>query len=70
MQSRLRAWAQLVRIPNTLTACADVLAGFTLVAGQWWTVTGITLPLVIVSIASICLYWAGMVLNDVNDIEI
>ena len=70
MHPQLRAWAQLVRIPNTLTACADVLAGFTIVAGAWWHISGIALALVALSIASICLYWAGMVLNDVNDIDI
>ena len=76
MQPQLRAWAQLVRIPNTLTACADVLAGFTLVAGSWSnlggiapSLGGIAPSLLVLSIASICQYWAGMVLNDVNDVE-
>lgn len=68
MHPQLRAWAQLVRIPNTLTACADVLAGFTLAAGPWWLISGIAPVLVIAALASICLYWAGMVLNDVNDV--
>ena len=70
MHPQLRAWAQLVRVPNTLTACADVLAGFTLVAGAWWQIPGIATSLILVSVASICLYWAGMVLNDVNDVEV
>lgn len=69
MHPQLRAWAQLIRVPNTLTACADVLAGFTLVAGSWYQLAGIAPSLVGISIASICLYWAGMVLNDVNDVE-
>ena len=68
MHSQLRAWAQLVRIPNTLTACADVLAGFTLAVGAWWQISGISPSLVVASVSSICLYWAGMVLNDVHDL--
>ena len=67
MHSQFRAWAQLVRIPNTLTACADVLAGFTLAMGAWWQISGIAASLVMASLASICLYWAGMILNDVHD---
>jgi len=69
MHPQLRAWAQLVRVPNTLTACADVIAGFTLAAGSWWLILGIGPSLSLASLASICLYWAGMVLNDVNDVE-
>ncbi len=68
MHPQLRAWAQLVRVPNTLTACADVLAGFTLATGAWWQITGIVPSIVVAAIASICLYWAGMVLNDVHDL--
>ena len=59
-------WAQLVRIPNTLTACADALAGFALGAGVW--TSEYSFALVLISLASISLYWAGMMLNDVNDI--
>ncbi len=68
MHPQLRAWAQLVRVPNTLTACADVLAGFTLAAGAWWQINGILPSIVVAAFASICLYWAGMVLNDVHDL--
>lgn len=60
-------WAQLVRIPNTLTACADALAGFSLGAGLW--TSEYSIGLICISVASISLYWAGMVLNDVNDVE-
>ncbi len=69
MHPQLRAWAQLVRVPNTLTACADVIAGFTLSTGAWWLVDDIGSSMLLASLASVCLYWAGMVLNDVNDIE-
>lgn len=69
MHTRIRAWAQLVRVPNTLTACADVLAGFSIAVGPWFAIAGIAVSLLLMCSASVCLYWAGMVLNDVHDIE-
>ncbi len=69
MHPKLRAWAQLVRVPNTLTSCADVLAGFVLAVGIGWQFESVGPPMLVISLASICLYWAGMVLNDVHDIE-
>lgn len=69
MHTRIRAWAQLVRVPNTLTACADVLAGFSIAVGPWFAIHGIAVSLLLMCSASVCLYWAGMVLNDVHDIE-
>lgn len=69
MHPQLRAWAQLVRVPNTLTSCADVLAGFVLAVGIGWRFESVGPSLLVISLASICLYWAGMVLNDVHDIE-
>lgn len=65
----LKAWAQLVRLPNCFTAPADVIAGAAL-AG-WFTedhpdrIEHILLSCV----ASVCFYAAGMVTNDLADIE-
>jgi 4-hydroxybenzoate polyprenyltransferase len=63
--SRLLAWLQLMRLPNVFTAMADVLMGF------WFTQPTLspigTLCLFLAS--SACLYTAGMVLNDVYDLE-
>jgi 4-hydroxybenzoate polyprenyltransferase len=70
MHPKVKAWGQLLRIPNTLTASADVLAGFSMAAGGWFSHEGVWLPLTLVATASIFLYWAGMVLNDVHDVEI
>lgn len=63
--SPLLAWLRLFRIPNVFTALADVLMGFAIVhqSFQPWQ------PLVALLIASACLYTAGMVLNDVFDVE-
>ena len=63
--SPIRAWAQLVRLPNVFTVIADVGAAFLLVAGG-------PQPegrFVVVVLAGIALYWAGMILNDVFDVE-
>lgn len=69
MVPTLLAWLRLLRLPNHATAVADVLAGFLICSGpralDWppaagWLAIG----------ASLCFYAAGMVLNDVFDIEI
>ena len=77
MIDSLLAWLRLLRLPNHATAVADVLAGFLIVshtrsafpqAGNaidwpapalWWAI-----------LASLGFYGAGMVLNDVFDLEI
>lgn len=69
MHPKLKAWAQLIRIPNTLTACADSLAGFSIAAGSWFQYESIWGSLLLLSLGSICLYWAGMILNDVHDVD-
>ena len=63
--SRLRAWLELLRLPNVFTAVADVMMGF--------LVTHATLrpasEFALLVAASCCLYLAGMVLNVVFDVE-
>lgn len=64
MSGRLKAWGMLVRLPNTTTVIADVLAGWLLVSGDWlppWKI-------VLAAAAVVALYWAGMIFNDVADI--
>jgi len=58
-------WAQLVRVPNVFTVVADVTMGFLFVRESLRPFTLYLLAL----FASIALYWAGMVLNDVCDYE-
>jgi 4-hydroxybenzoate polyprenyltransferase len=65
----LLAWLQLLRLPNHATAVADVLAGYLIAshtkllgwppAPLWWAVA-----------AGLFFYAAGMVLNDVFDLEL
>jgi hypothetical protein len=60
------AWAQLLRLPNLVTAMADVGAGMSLASGVlpgWGTVAALLT-------ASVSLYGGGIVLNDVFDVEV
>ncbi len=61
--SRFRAWTQLVRVAALPTALADVWLGAT-VTDQFrnWDIVGL-------SCVSLALYAAGMILNDVHDVE-
>lgn len=63
MPSKLRAYLQLVRLPNLFTAAADIFAGFFYCGGQLenWPI------LLRLSLASMCLYAGGVALNDVCD---
>ena len=63
--SPLKAWAQLVRLPNVFTVLADVSAAFLLVSHG---AEPLTRFLVIVA-SGVAFYWAGMVLNDVFDVD-
>jgi 4-hydroxybenzoate polyprenyltransferase len=63
--NRLRAYAQLVRLPNVFTAPADVLMA-ALVSGALPAAWGAVL---LVAAASVFLYSGGMVWNDYFDLE-
>jgi 4-hydroxybenzoate polyprenyltransferase len=63
------AWLRLVRLPNHATAVADVLAGYLVVSQARvleWPPAACWLAIA----ASLAFYAAGMVLNDVYDLEI
>jgi len=60
------AWLRLMRLPNVFTAIADVAMGYLFVHGKF--VDPAKLACLIA--ASALLYTAGMVLNDVFDIEV
>jgi 4-hydroxybenzoate polyprenyltransferase len=60
------AWLQLLRLPAVFTAAADILLGFLITYDPHavrWHLLGLLLG------ASALLYWSGMVLNDVCDVE-
>lgn len=56
---------QLIRLPNVFTVLADVGAAFLLVAGGPTPVA----RLLLILLSGVSLYWAGMILNDVFDVE-
>lgn len=62
--STLRAYAQLVRLPNVFTAMADI--GLAALASQ--ALPGQWLAFALLLLASSCLYCGGMVWNDFFDI--
>ncbi len=64
--SRVRAYLQLVRLPNIFTALADIFAGYWLVSES----LNISPRLAGLLICSACLYAAGIVMNDLADIHI
>lgn len=65
--ARLIDYARLLRIPNVFTAWADIGMGLAFVG---WPIHKNPLAAIALGLASGLLYLAGMVLNDVFDIEI
>jgi 4-hydroxybenzoate polyprenyltransferase len=64
--SGIMAWLRLLRISNVPTAISNILMAFLLVHQSWSPGS----ELVFLILASSSLYLAGMVLNDVFDLEI
>jgi len=64
--SKLLSYLRLLRAPNVFTAAADVVMGFVFVN----TSNASWIPLACLLGASCLLYTAGMVLNDVFDVEV
>lgn len=65
-EGRWLAWWQLLRAANVFTAASNVIAGFLIVQGGWTP----SWPLAALIAASVCLYEAGMALNDVFDAKL
>lgn len=64
---RVRTYLELVRLPNLFTAVGDIVAGYLIVS------RGLTVSwrdLIILALASVCLYAGGVVLNDYFDRDI
>jgi len=65
VKGKLRAYLELVRLPNLFTAAADIVAAYFYSHGAWsWT-----LDATLLVAASICLYAGGVALNDVCDVR-
>ncbi|HBE68840.1 MAG TPA: hypothetical protein DDW52_11900 [Planctomycetaceae bacterium] len=61
----LNDWIQLVRLPTAFTLLSNCLAAAIVAGTLWWPLTAL-LPAIF---ASLLAYWAGMILNDVVDLE-
>jgi 4-hydroxybenzoate polyprenyltransferase len=70
--NQIKAYAQLLRIPNVFTAWADVMLGVLaacLGPGPRWATTDDIIKLVFgLGAISTCMYVAGMILNDCFDV--
>jgi 4-hydroxybenzoate polyprenyltransferase len=67
--NRLAAWWQILRAGNSFTAASNVVAGAAVAGGFDAGAEESWLPLILLIVASVMLYEAGMVLNDRFDIE-
>jgi 4-hydroxybenzoate polyprenyltransferase len=68
-RGKIRAWFELVRLPNVFTALADILLGYFFTHAMYAVTEGWpTLALLLVSSATI--YTAGMALNDYFDRDV
>lgn len=63
---QLKAFFELLRLPNVFTAVADVMMGFLVVQGMFEPAASLGLLVA----TSCCLYLAGMVFNDLFDARI
>lgn len=66
MSEKLRAYLQLLRLSNVLTAVADVWMGIVVATGSLHP----PLTCVLLTATSVLLYLSGMVLNDVHDVNV
>jgi len=72
----MSAWAALLRLPNLLTVPGDVFAGAALsllglfAAGTAPDFSAFALPVVLCAVSSLCMYSAGVALNDFADRDI
>ena len=62
---KLRDWVQLIRLPTSFTLISNVIAAAVVATGNLQPLTAF----VPILIASLLAYWAGMILNDVVDLD-
>jgi len=65
-----REWAELVRLPAVVSVPGDALVGLAAAGGPAGPGRGAGARAAATPLASVCLYWGGMVLNDWADREL
>lgn len=65
MNRTIKAYLELIRLPNLCTAVADVVAGYLYVGGDVQNIS----KLIPLALTSVCLYAGGVALNDVCDLK-
>ncbi len=70
MRIIIRAFLELMRPANVITALSDVLAGLAIVGFTFGTLDYQYMPLLLLGISGMCLYAGGVVFNDIFDHEL
>jgi 4-hydroxybenzoate polyprenyltransferase len=68
--SKLRAFAELTRPANVVTALSDIMAGLAIVGFTFGRLEYQFYPALFLGISSMCLYAGGVVFNDIFDHEL
>jgi 4-hydroxybenzoate polyprenyltransferase len=68
--SKLRAFAELTRPANVVTALSDIMAGLAIVGFTFGNLVYQFFPALFLGLSSMCLYAGGVVFNDVFDHEL
>lgn len=68
--SKLRAFAELTRPANVVTALSDIMAGLAIVGFVFGRLDYQFYPALFLGLSSMCLYAGGVVFNDVFDHEL
>jgi hypothetical protein len=68
--SKIRAFAELTRPANVVTALSDIMAGLAIVGFIFGQLEYQLYPALFLGISSMCLYAGGVVFNDVFDHEL
>ena len=68
--SKIRAFAELTRPANVVTALSDILAGLAIVGFTFGGLDYQFYPALFLGISSMCLYAGGVVFNDIFDHEL
>jgi 4-hydroxybenzoate polyprenyltransferase len=67
LSKRIRAWLQLLRIPNLMTVPGDPIAGYLISGGVGAYGLSRVAPL---ALSSICFYCFGLIMNDIADLGV